>query len=171
LANYAAFYSFKSSGTTNLELPVTAVSAEGSAILLKSNVPDISTSGKASVIIDLPLHARYGALDQPAAIEVADPICFWVCPRLYNHSLQSMPEMPLEFAASFNTSSSVFIMAGKDPSTSVAIIHVPVGHAADSPQVEAITSAVVVLGFLYLLYIAVQTAANISKRHQHVKVK
>ncbi|KAF7971628.1 hypothetical protein HWV62_20652 [Athelia sp. TMB] len=170
LANYAGHYSFKLWGTTNLELPVTAVNQDGSAILLSVDTSDTFTSGKASVSIDLPLHARYGALDQPTIIEIPDPTGFWVCPKT-SHSLRPIPEVPSEVAASFNMSSSIFKLVDKDSLTPAAILHTPVGHLADSSQVEIATSAVVLLGFFYLLYIAAHTASNISKRHQHAKVE
>lgn len=80
LANYNNFYTFKIWGTSNLELPVTVVGSEGSAVLLDVVLSKTLESGQRTLVVDVPLHVRYGSLDQPVALEVPGPTCFWACP-------------------------------------------------------------------------------------------
>jgi hypothetical protein len=85
LVNYRESYTFEHWGTRNLELPVAAVSSEGSAVLLGVNVGG-GSNGKDAVkeerTIDLPLHTRYGLPDEKSYRTVSIPASkgFWSCP-------------------------------------------------------------------------------------------
>ena len=85
LANRRDLYSFRLSGISNLELPVTEVNPEGSALLLNVLLPRPSPHGTQKVTVDIPLHLRYGETAQSKAsddgtIKVSWPTGFWACP-------------------------------------------------------------------------------------------
>jgi GPI mannosyltransferase 1 subunit X len=87
LLNHKDFYTFRLSGTSNLELPVMAVGPEGSALLLNILFPR-AFHGTQNVTVDVPLHIRYGEPAQPRSPKTSDdgtvkvpwPTAFWACP-------------------------------------------------------------------------------------------
>ena len=78
LAHYSAHYSFALRGTRNLELPVLAVSPEGSQLLLQVLLPEPSSN----VAVNLPIHARYGNVGAHGyeTVLIPKPTSFWACP-------------------------------------------------------------------------------------------
>lgn len=85
LANYKESYTFNLSGTSNLELPVTGINSGGLALLLNILLPTISPDDVQNVIIDVPLHVRYGeplqrSKSNDGTVPLPWPIEFWSCP-------------------------------------------------------------------------------------------
>src|ERR1700721_1194431 len=81
LAHYQDAYTFRQWGTSNLELPVSAVSPEGSAVLLNVTLP----SGNSNATVQLPVHFRYPRPAPPGTDgyceeEIPWPIAFMACP-------------------------------------------------------------------------------------------
>jgi hypothetical protein len=79
--------------------------------------------------------------------------------------------MPVELAASFDSSSSTIVMIGTNGKFSSEAMSAPVGHLADLKQVEVGTTAVIMVAFFYLLSGAYRTASRINYRNQHAKVE
>lgn len=92
LAHHEQFYTFKHWGTSNLELPVTAVDEGGSSVLLNVDIPE----GAKEVEVKLPLHLRYGNPAEASSsghhsVEMAWPNGFLACPfdSGYFHTCES----------------------------------------------------------------------------------
>jgi hypothetical protein len=80
LAGHAHTYTFIQCGTTDLELPVTALPPSGSAVLLKIS---LEAARRTNFTIQVPLHLRYlepGSTSPYRHTEVPPPIVFWACP-------------------------------------------------------------------------------------------
>jgi phosphatidylinositol glycan class X len=61
LAHHANSYTFERWGTSNLELPMTAVSSEGSAVLLNVTRPKkVAEFDSLNIAVQVPMHLRYG---------------------------------------------------------------------------------------------------------------
>lgn len=80
LAHHEQFYTFKHWGTSNIELPVSAVDEGGSAVLLDIYFPE----GAKEVEVALPLHLRYGNPAKASSsghqsVEMAWPKGFLAC--------------------------------------------------------------------------------------------
>jgi hypothetical protein len=85
LANYKKFYRFRLSGTSHLELPVTAVASDGSVLLLGVLLPKTFPYTTQHLTVDVPLHVRYGKVitsntSDDKSVEVPWPTGFWACP-------------------------------------------------------------------------------------------
>ena len=83
LVHHQHSYDFKHWGTSNLELPVTAVNLEGSALLLDVSFPDDASVDVVEVRV--PLHMRYGEPAQSTrsghqTAEIPWPVGFLACP-------------------------------------------------------------------------------------------
>lgn len=83
LHNYRHLYSFKHRGTSNLELPLAALSREGSALLLSVDLATMDHH--AQLEIKVPLHVRYGDVASlnvsgHQIAEVPSPEGFFSCP-------------------------------------------------------------------------------------------
>lgn len=77
LSHHQKSYSFRHTGTSNLELPVVAVDAGGSALLL--NVNEFVDN----VVVKVPVHMRYGEPQRAATydtVEIPWPVGFVACP-------------------------------------------------------------------------------------------
>lgn len=85
LQNYKDAYTFRHWGTSNLELPVTAVNPDDAILLLNISLPTSAPSSTVNVTLDVPLHIRYGKSaksSEPSDIDVTipGPSSFWACP-------------------------------------------------------------------------------------------
>jgi len=85
LAHYEKAYTFEYWGTTNLELPVAAVSPHGTAVLLNITIPKTVQYDSLSLAVQVPMHLRYGRLlsQSPPAYhqkEIPWPVGFLACP-------------------------------------------------------------------------------------------
>lgn len=67
---------FQISGSSNLELPVTAMDSSGSFVLFE--LLNIAKNGP--VHVEIPLHVRYGVPDGPELTDIQWPFSFWSCP-------------------------------------------------------------------------------------------
>jgi phosphatidylinositol glycan class X len=85
LAHYQDAYTFRLLGTTNLELPVTAVAPSGSILLLNITLPSRTAPGDLTVAVQVPIHLRYGEPVEGGASgyyteQVLLPLGFVACP-------------------------------------------------------------------------------------------
>ena len=81
LAHYEESYTFRHWGTTNLELPVTAVPKENASLLLTAKT---TPSDAREVEVKFPFHVRYGDVTRASSIgyestEIEYPTGFFAC--------------------------------------------------------------------------------------------
>lgn len=74
-------FSFQLWGTSNLELPTSAVPSNGSVLLITSNRPEGDLSEDDQVTIRVPLHMRYSrpGQDSTRLVNIPWPLGFWAC--------------------------------------------------------------------------------------------
>lgn len=80
LRNHALSYTFEHFGTSNIELPLSAVDQSGSSLILNVLNPTASSE----LEIRVPLHARYGTVVDDRsheAIPLSWPQMFFACPQ------------------------------------------------------------------------------------------
>lgn len=84
LIHYSHSYTFRHAGTSNLELPLTAVDPSGSSLLLDVSMPEETQSDSMIIDVKVPLHMRYG---EPASaggfseVKMTWPLVFFACPN------------------------------------------------------------------------------------------
>ncbi|KAG5722956.1 Protein PBN1 [Termitomyces sp. T112] len=154
LVHYEASYTFRHWGTSNLELPIGAVSQDGSHLLLNVH----RTDNKNEIHVKLPLHLRYGNLseDQLPGYHTADlawPAGFFECPLSDALSIPSsgLPRLPSEVSSLFDLQSAYFISIEHRDSGSPDLVRVPTGTLNDLAYVEFGTLFTIWAAFFYLL--------------------
>lgn len=175
LVHYEASYAFRHWGTSNLELPVSAVSQNGSYLLLNVH----HTANEHEVHVKVPLHLRYGDLskDQLSSyhtVDLAWPIGFFECPLtseaflgarlLYLASSLSvicsgtlsvpslgMPRLPHWVSSLFDSQSAHLLPITHHGSGSPDFVRVPIGTLNDLIYVEFGTLFTIWASFFYLL--------------------
>ncbi|KII88853.1 hypothetical protein PLICRDRAFT_91349 [Plicaturopsis crispa FD-325 SS-3] len=175
LALRAAQYSFSLHGSTNLELPVSAVDPNGSSVLLSLATPLGNTP--LNVTVDLPLHARYGepAPDDASGyytVDVPVPTVLGACrasdPTPYNHSLLVTPDNLLAF---FNQSSLALTTVVDSTNVSALSFSTPIGHAGDASSVESVTVLAILVSFAWVMRTAQVVARRVSLYPPHTKAE
>ncbi|KAL0945320.1 hypothetical protein HGRIS_000822 [Hohenbuehelia grisea] len=163
LANYQAQYMFKHWGTSNLELPVSAVSAEGSALLLNVTQP---TEGSTSVNVAVPMHARYDIVAESSAVLYREallhqPKGFFACSSSSSSPrgvASFVPDLRTEFMAYFDLAVTKFVEI--PPARGAAAhdtIRLPVGNLSHLFTVELGTALCIIGLFFYLSHVSYTT--------------
>lgn len=88
-------YNFSLWGTSDLERPVSAVDSHGSTLLVSLPLFESAEHETTNVVLDVPLHARYGRpVQRPDAafhtIHLAKPFGFFSCPSDGESSLDPL---------------------------------------------------------------------------------
>ncbi|KAI6043094.1 PIG-X [Pisolithus marmoratus] len=155
-------------GESNLELPVFAVSQANSSLLL--SVRPIASHVN-EVLVDVPVHARYGVPlrgNKPRQlIEIPPPTCFRACPQstmTADASTYSTSEPPVNQSAMLRPYSH-FLVSQTPRAVPAARLDVPVGSLDDLPLVEAGTVAVVLAAFLWLAYRSWMCSNKLRSHH------
>ncbi|KAF9462314.1 PIG-X [Collybia nuda] len=164
LAHHEEFYTFKHWGTSNLELPVTAVDEGGSAVLLNVDVPE----GAREVEVRVPLHLRYGDPAQTSSsghhsVEMAWPTGFLVCPLDASIHTSSPINLPAEVFSLFDLKTTSIIDISPNGTHPFDTVRVPTGNPADVGFVEFGTMFTILFSFFYLLRAALATARRMNK--------
>ena len=188
LAHYEESYTFRHWGTSNLELPVTAVPRESAYLLLTVNA---TQSGTREVEVILPFHVRYGDVTRTSnspsgyeSTEIGWPTGFLACPRsgtlrINEHSQTNVeyfrkeakpnvsdyiPRIPVDAAALLDPLTQIFIPVTVPNHPFTETVRVPVGNPKDLAFVEAGTVLTVLLVFVYLSRVSWIVANKISTK-------
>ncbi|KAH9830977.1 PIG-X [Rhodofomes roseus] len=177
-------------GTSDLELPVGAVGSEGSVLLLDVEVEE-RREAEMELVIDVPLHARYGnpsAADKPElrSVQMDRPVGFWACPSSSesytreclqpSHLCSGSGSMnvPHEIAPHIQpdmfTTSSLSIIP-HSPSVQASELVIPVGNLTDLAFVDVGTAITMLLCFLYLAVVSVRTARRLYQPPNMLKTE
>ncbi|GLB44727.1 putative isochorismatase family protein [Lyophyllum shimeji] len=167
LVHHEASYTFRHWGTSNLELPVSAVPQNSSHLLLAVTVPD----DKREVEVRLPLHLRYGDLSKGSLHgyhqeEIAWPTGFLECPVSVLSAIASgLPRLPSEIASLFDLSSAKFIPISHSVPNGTNLVRAPTGSLEDLAFVEFGTMFTILLAFLQKGLRFVDTNRHIGEDH------
>ncbi|KAI8998942.1 hypothetical protein BD414DRAFT_433285, partial [Trametes punicea] len=160
-------------GTTDLEKPVSAVPQNGSVLLLTADTSHLLPGQSADIILEVPLHARYGrpvaGVHQNQAfyrVPLKRPVGF-LAEGLHTTHVTATTEMPevLRPYASLDGWPSPPLSLIRDISTADPLeIVLPVGVLDNLAWVDAGTAVVMITMFFYLMHASVKTARRISTK-------
>jgi GPI mannosyltransferase 1 subunit X len=169
-------YSAQIWGNTDLELPFVAGS-HGSLLLLRI----LELSGNTT--IELPLHMRYGIPLSKARygeVPLSSPLPFWACPDhtcgchsymfAYSFCLIAfpaspmLPEMPEEIALALHGSGLTPIYSKHGQATSTETILVPIGNPDDLPLIQVVTTIVLLMCSLHMMWAIWSTVTRLHRR-------
>ncbi|KAH9951428.1 PIG-X [Amylocystis lapponica] len=150
-------------GTTDIELPVVAVAAEHSVLLLDVDRPSRHRSDFA---VDVPLHLRY-ARSAPSAphyhtVLLPLPIGFWTCPSPGAEHV--LPKQLSQYISPDMYPSSKVYLVSQIASAAPMSIPVPVGRLDDLAVVDVGTASVMLLMLAYLAVVSSRTARRLHAR-------
>jgi len=156
---------FEFVGNTNLELPISAVGNEAGWLLVASE------PAKEVVVVDLPLHVRYGVpgegYNPRHIIQLPPPACFWGCPSsgairvffflsFFHPHLTTSSDKSL--GSIFPSQSSKFAMLNasthfefiEHTTSSPLSVDIPVGNMNHILYIELGTVIVTLFAFVYI---------------------
>ncbi|XP_006463221.1 hypothetical protein AGABI2DRAFT_120044 [Agaricus bisporus var. bisporus H97] len=170
-------YTFVQWGYADLEKPVNAIKSNVT-LLINVNPPRIWTDNTSGLSFDVnvPLHARYG-IPSPdtlskspsgtyhdVALEI--PSAFIACreERLqYSSTSPSYLSESQLLEAGLQPDMTTFLHLNYSPSTDhVDTIRIPLGHGQDLHWVQSGTAIIVLLSFICVTVVALQTAARLN---------
>lgn len=156
LANYASYYSFRYTGSRNLELPVHALDKVQNAELW------LTLTEEAKDVVDVPLHLRYaepleGDEERYRTISISPPEVLLACSESHHYTPLSIANN-LFGKASFEGKS----IAQIPQNMTTATIMLPAGHYSHLPVVETGTAGVFLACFVYLTYSLWKTSTRLD---------
>jgi len=162
LENYRDAFAFKHWGTENLELPVTAVSYEGSAVLLDVAWPS-GKAGNMNATVAVPLHARYGEVSQTDVfreIIVEWPLAFFACPLPatgLSAATSFVPRIRPEFREYFDSDFINFFDILPTSKHAHDTLRLPIGNLSHLVTVQLGTALCIIGLFFYVSYVSYMT--------------
>ncbi|KAF9807687.1 hypothetical protein IEO21_08124 [Rhodonia placenta] len=162
-------YSSRLHPASDLELPVAAVNHSDSVLILDVHAPRTAPD----VLVDVPLHARYGN-PAPASyhpIALPSPLAFWACPssaRTLAHPPAPPPQLQPYLSPEMFSSHAISLIPSSAADERADIV-IPVGTPSHLPLVDIGTASVMLLMFVYLVYASISTAQRLHSHHRAKK--
>ncbi|KDQ60546.1 hypothetical protein JAAARDRAFT_31507 [Jaapia argillacea MUCL 33604] len=170
LALHRQYYGFKLNGRVELELPVVALDSDASTLLLNISLDDAPHSEWINVTVNVPLHARYPdvwARDklEHHVVSLPWPTVFWACDTFSHEDTVSLLEASTFKSWASSRSERLGLMQVPPCAHSksrMETLSVPHGNAGDVDLVETVTTVVVSLAFVALMYSMLKTASRLA---------
>ncbi|KIL00663.1 hypothetical protein PAXRUDRAFT_129294 [Paxillus rubicundulus Ve08.2h10] len=159
--------SFEFWGESDLELPVFAVGQTNNSLLLLNATPTDSRSKE--VLVDIPVHARYGVpgVGRRAcqSLEIFPPTCFWACSPTGMSTISPAFSLEPPIVSSALLRDSTHFLVSATSSHQSTLLEFPVASLDDTSRVETGTVTIISAAFLWLVYRSWRVARTLKSYH------